>query len=126
MDDKNENERFTYTYSATQQAELKKIRQKYVPAEEDKMEHIRRLDQRVQDKGAMVSIVIGIIGVLMFGGGMSLCMVLRGVWFIPGIILGLLGLVVAAAAYPIYNRVIQREREKIAPEIIRLTDELMK
>ena len=31
-----------------------------------------------------------------------------------------------ALAYPMYNKVLERERERIAPEILRLADELMK
>ena len=47
-------------------------------------------------------------------------------WFIPCIIIGLVGIVIFAMAYPVYQKVLKKEREKIAPEIIRLTDELMK
>ena len=43
-----------------------------------------------------------------------------------GIITGVLGVILAALAYPVYSKVLKREREKIAPEILRLTDELMK
>ena len=60
------------------------------------------------------------------GVGMSCAMVWQGVLFIPGIIIGLAGIGLVAAAYPVYNYVTKKEREKIAPEIIRLTDELLK
>ena len=43
-----------------------------------------------------------------------------------GILIGIIGIVLVSVAYPIYNSIIKKEREKIAPEIIRLTDELMK
>ena len=43
-----------------------------------------------------------------------------------GIGIGIIGIVLVCMAYPIYNRTLKKEREKIAPEIIRLTDELMK
>ena len=43
-----------------------------------------------------------------------------------GVIIGIVGIVLVSLAYPIYNRTVKKEREKIAPEIIRLTDELMK
>ena len=43
-----------------------------------------------------------------------------------GIIIGIIGIVLVCVAYPIYNRIVKKEREKIAPEIIRLTDELIK
>ena len=74
----------------------------------------------------MISIVIGVLGTLIMGLGMSLAMVWQGMWFIPGIFIGLIGIGILAAAYPVYNHVIRKERERIAPEILRLTDELMK
>lgn len=117
---------FSYTYSAKEQEELKKIRKKYVPEEENKMEQLRRLDQSVTRKGTTISIITGVIGALILGVGMCCVMVWEGVWFVPGIIIGLIGMCVAGAAYPAYNYVTKKEREKIAPEIIRLTDELMK
>lgn len=126
MDNRNENEQFTYTYSAKEQAELKKIRQKYAPPEEDKMELLRRLDRRVYEKGTMAAIILGVIGALILGIGMCCAMIWQGVMFIPGIIIGIIGIVILAAAYPAYNHVTKKEREKIAPEILRLTDELMK
>lgn len=60
------------------------------------------------------------------GIGMCCAMVWQGIWFIPGIIVGLAGIGIIAAAYPVFNHVTKKEREKIAPEIIRLTDELLK
>lgn len=124
--DNQDKEKFSYTYSAKEQAEIKNIRKKYAPPEEDKMEQLRRLDAGVYQKAAIRSIIVGIIGALIMGIGMCCAMVWQGLWFIPGIIIGLIGMAVLALAYPIYQKVIKREREKIAPEIIRLTDELMK
>lgn len=122
----NQNEGFSYTYSAKEQEELKKIRQKYAPAEENKMDTIRRLDRNVQEKGTMASIIVGVVGSLLLGLGMCCCMVWQGLWFVPGVVIGLLGIGIVAVAYPTYNYVIKKEREKIAPEILRLTDELLK
>lgn len=119
-------EQFNYTYSAKQQDEVKRIRDKYVVQEEDKMEQLRRLDQSVTHKSTMYSIVVGVIGALVMGIGMSCAMVWQGVWFIPGIIIGIIGIALVGCAYPIYNHITKKEREKIAPEILRLTDELMK
>ena len=128
MDNKNRenSSAFNYTYSAGEQEELKRIRQKYAPPEEDKMELLRRLDRSVTEKGTVISIILGVLGTLIMGVGMCCAMVWQGVWFIPGIIIGLAGIGILASAYPVYNRVIKKEREKIAPEILRLTDELMK
>ena len=46
--------------------------------------------------------------------------------FISGIFIGLLGFAVLGLAYPLYTRTLEKERERIASEILRLTDELMK
>ena len=71
-----ENEAFCYTYSAKEQEEIKNIRKKYaVPeASEDKMERLRRLDKSVTDKATTKSLIVGIIGALIMGTGMSLVM----------------------------------------------------
>ena len=118
-------ETFSYTYSAKEQEEIKKIREKYVPKEADKMEQLRRLDAGVTQKGTAISLVVGIIGALILGTGMSMCMVWTEL-FVLGIIVGIVGIVMVSAAYPLYSYVTKKVREKIAPEIIRLTDELMK
>ena len=118
-------EKFSYTYSAKEQEEINRIRKKYM-AEENKMEQLRRLDAGVTEIATAVSIIVGIAGALIMGIGMCCAMVWQGIWFIPGIVIGLAGIVVVAMAYPIYQKILKKEREKIAPEIIRLTDELMK
>lgn len=125
--DNEKREKFEFTYSASQQEEVKKIREKYVVSEEEnKMEQLRRLDAGVVRKGTMVSLVVGILSALILGIGMCCCMVWGGSWFIPGIAIGVVGMVGVALAYPLYNRITQKERERVAPEILRLTDELLK
>lgn len=126
MENKNESEVFSYTYSAKEQEEVKQIRKKYMPKEADKMEQLRMLDRSVTRKGTAVSIVMGIIGALTLGIGMCCAMVWMGRWFVPGIVIGLVGIILASLAYPLYTHITQKEREKVAPEILRLTDELMK
>ena len=87
----NENKSFSYTYSANQQNEVKRIRDKYIIKEADKMEQLRRLDQSVTQKALMYSLIVGVIGALVMGMGMSCIMVWKGVMFIPGIIIGIIG-----------------------------------
>ena len=134
MEGKNTESSFKYTYSAKEQDEIKRIRQKYQSQEEDSMTRLRKLDASVTSKATVIALVLGIVGALIFGMGMSLIMtdlaVLLGMKgmtnIIVGIITGVLGVILAALAYPVYSKVLKREREKIAPEILRLTDELMK
>lgn len=126
MENKNEKDVFSYTYSAKQQDEVKRIRDKYVPKEADKMEQLRRLDRSVTQKGTVWSLAVGIIGALVLGIGMCCVMVWQETAMIPGIIVGAVGIVLVSLAYPLYRHITKKERERIAPEILRLTDELMK
>lgn len=129
-------EMFNYTYSAKEQDEIKAIRKKYAEPQdaEDKMALLRRLDAGVTGKAQAVSLIIGVIGALLLGVGMSLTMSdfskilgnLEDMAMLIGIIIGIVGIVLVSLAYPLYNRIVKKERKKIAPEIIRLTDELMK
>ena len=125
-----ENPSFEYTYSARRQQEVEQIRKAYLPKEEDKMEQLRRLHAVPMQKAQAAALAVGIIGALILGTGMSLCMTelgaaLGNLAMVIGIAVGLVGMVPVALAYPIYNRILKKEREKIAPEILRLTDELM-
>lgn len=124
MKEEEQNEVFEFTYSAEQQEEVRKIRRKYAPREEDKMERLRRLDAGVTRKGTAAAVTMGTVGALLLGVGMSCCMV----WglFAVGVLVGIVGILGMALAYPLYERITRKEREKIAPEILRLTDELMK
>ena len=136
MDNNKEQSGFSYTYSAKEQAELKKIREKYTaPTEtEDKMAHLRKLDASVTNTAQAVALVFGVIGTLILVLGMSLIMTdlaeilgsYRDMAMVIGIIIGITGGVLASLAYPIYNAIVKNKRKRIAPEIIRLTDELMK
>lgn len=117
---------FQYTYSAKEQAEIKRIRSKYIPKEENKMEQLQRLDASATQKATMYAIIVGVIGALIMGAGMSCCLVWTDALLIPGIVIGIIGMAVLAVAWPLYNRTLKKERERIAPEILRLTDELMK
>ena len=125
-----ENHSFDYTYCAAQQQEVENIRKKYLP-KEDKMEQLRKLHAIPTRKAQAAALSVGILGTLILGTGMSLCMTelagfLGGTAMLIGIPVGLVGLVLAALAYPLYNRVLTKQREKIAPEILRLSDALLK
>ena len=133
MENKN-NDGFSYTYSAREQAEIRKIREKYTNKEEDKMERLRRLDARVTEKAQIVSLVFGILGVLLLGLGMSFVMsdlsailgIYKNMAMPLGIMIGVIGGILVGLAYPMYHFIIKRERKKIAPDIIKLADELLK
>lgn len=136
MENNNEQSGFCYTYSAKEQEELKRLREKYTytSREESKMDRLRRLDASVTKKAQTVSLIFGVIGVLVLGFGMSMCMtdlgdmlgLHRDMAMVIGILVGIFGGIFVSFAYPMYNFILKRERKKKAPEILRLTDELMK
>lgn len=125
---------FSYTYSAKEQEEIRKIQQKYQPKEEQDIDRLRKLDAKVTKKATVVSLELGIVGALILGSGMSLIMTdlgnilgMQGITnIIVGLLVGSIGLVLVILAYPMYQKVLKKEREKIAPEILRLTGELIK
>ena len=126
-----ENNSFEYTYCAERQQKIEAIRKKYLPKEEDKMEQLRRLHSIPTQKAQAASIAVGVLGALILGTGMSLCMTELGAALehfamVIGVLAGLIGLIMVALAYPLFNYVLKKERKRIAPEILRLSDELLK
>lgn len=125
-----ENHAFEYTYSPQRQQEVEEIRKKYLPKEEDKLEQLRRLHAVPTRKAQASSLTMGILGALILGTGMSLCMTdlgaaLGSLAMVLGILVGLAGMVMVALAYPVYRCTLKKQREKIAPEILELTEELL-
>ena len=125
------NEEFRYTYSAQQQKEVEAIRNKYLPREETKMEQLRKLHAIPTQRAQAASLAVGMIGALILGTGMSLCLTnlgaaLGSLAMVIGIAVGLVGMALVALAYPLYNRVLAKQRARIAPQILDLTAELLK
>lgn len=120
----NKKEDFSYTYSAQEQEEVKRIREKYEPREESKIEQLRRLDESVTRPGRIISLILGVVGTLMLGLGM--CCVMEWNLFVLGIVIGIFGIVVVATAYPVYMQITKSRRQKLAPQILKLSEELMK
>lgn len=117
---------FEYTYSAPEQEEVKRIRDKYLPPDEreTKLERLRRLDAGITKKGTVCSLMLGIFSSLVMGIGMCCCMVWTEL-FVYGIVIGLVGMLGVALAYPLYKSITRKERERVTPEILKLTEELL-
>ncbi|MBQ8496553.1 MAG: hypothetical protein IJ489_03750 [Clostridia bacterium] len=117
---------FTYQYSSARNKEVENIRKKYLPKEENKMDVLRRMDNRIQTAGMMQGLTIGVIGCLIFGIGMCFGLdVFSGADWLS-ILFGALGIAVMIPAYPVYKHISRKTREKLTPEILRLSDEIMK
>lgn len=119
-------EGFSYNYSAGRQAEIDKIKEKYLPTkiseQESKLERLRKLDASCEGAAQAAGIGLGVIGTLIFGLGMSLFLSFG--YYIFGIVVGVVGIPLIIMAKPVYDKVLKAKREKAAPEIIRLSEEL--
>lgn len=112
-------------YSADAQREMDAIVAKYVkqdaPKQETPLDRMQKLDRAAESKAQIISLAVGIVAALVLGLGMS-CVLAWGQLAL-GILVGLVGLTGVIAAFPLYQKVLGQEREKIAPEIIRLSEE---
>ena len=111
---------------------VEKIRSQYTEQAHTELDELKALDVKVKRPACAFGYTYGSIGAVIMGAGMSLVMTDIGKVIgltsalVPGIIVGLAGLVLVALAYPIYVRTQKKERERIAPQILKLTDELLK
>lgn len=111
---------------------VEKIRTQYTEKEHTALDSLKRLDNQVKRPANVFAYVFGSISALVMGSGMSLVMTdlpaMLGISnpMVPGIVIGVLGLVMAIANYPIYKRILANRRKKYAAKIIALSDEIMK
>ena len=103
-------ESFRYAYSAKQQAEVRQIQDKYRSAARP---------------GRIAALTAGILGTLALGVGMCCTMVWAETMFFPGIAIGMAGIALLIAAHPLCRGITRRRRAKLAPEILKLTEELL-
>lgn len=105
-----------------ERAQAESIRRQYVNREQDKIEQLRRLDNKVKMPGRIMASLMGVVGALILGGGMSLIIVWENME--KGITLGIPGMIVALLAYPVYSFITGRRKKKYAEEIFKLSDEI--
>lgn len=121
-----ENNTFSYSYSAAKNKEVESIRKRYLPVEESKIEKLKRLDRKVQGAGIIESLCLGVIGALVFGVGICcfLDVFVAEAWLTA--LLMICGMLLMLPAYPIYRRIARKTKAKLTPEILRLSEEIMK
>ena len=126
-----DNDTFRMTYSAEEKDEIERIRDKYTEKKPDDMTRLKALDKESESIATMVSIIAGVVGILIFGTGLSLYLSelgdTLGEAVLPvSILVGLVGVILMVSAFPLYMHTLKKEREKRKDEILALADELMK
>ena len=110
---------------------VEKIRTQYVEKEHTQLDELKELDAKVKRPANVFAYTYGAVSAIIMGAGMSLVMTDLGAVFglenpvIPGVVIGIMGMIPVAMAYPTYRRILRSERQRIAPEILRLSDELL-
>jgi hypothetical protein len=120
--------KFSYSYSAPteeERREIASIRKDYLIHEQgdSKLERLRKLDKKVKTSPVILSVCLGVVGILVFGLGLSLC--LEWGIFIWGILLAAVGCVPMVFAYPAYKWLLAKNKAKYGEEIIKLSEELL-
>ena len=110
---------------------VEKIRTKYVEKKDSSLDELRKLDKKVKRPAEVFAYIFGSISALVMGAGMSLVMTDIGATIgladamIPGIAVGIVGLVMAVVNYPIYKGMINSRKKKYAPEILALSEKII-
>ena len=111
---------------------VQKIRTQYTEKENTRLEELKALDRKVKKPANVFAYVFGTVSAIVMGCGMSLVMTDIGTQLgmtetmMPGIAIGVTGLVLALFTYPIYKRILASRKKQYAPQIIALSDKLMK
>ena len=107
---------------------VQKIRSQYTEKESTQLDELKALDNKVKKPANTFAYVFGAIGTIVMGAGMSLVMtdIASEFGMVPGIVIGIVGMIMAIANYPIYKRILASRRQKYADEIIALSDKLLK
>lgn len=110
---------------------VQKIRTQYTEKENTELDVLRELDCKVKRPANVFSYVFGSIGAIIMGTGMSLVMTDVGAAvgienaMVPGIVIGVIGMILAIANYPVHKKILGSRRKKYADEIITLSDKIM-
>ena len=110
---------------------VQKIRTQYTDKEHTQIDALKALDKKVKKPANVFAIIFGSISVIIMGSGMSLVMTDIGANIgvaepmIPGVIVGIVGMVMVIVNYPIYKRILSARREKYADKIIALSNNIM-
>lgn len=111
---------------------VQKIRTQYVEKENTQLDSLKKLDAKVKKPANVFAYVFGSIAAIIMGSGMSLVMTEIGETvgianpMVIGIVIGVIGMLMAIVNYPVYKKILGLRRKKYADEIIALSDKIIK
>jgi putative exporter of polyketide antibiotics len=111
---------------------VQKIRTQYTEKEHTGLDKLKELDAKVKRPANVFAYIFGSISAIIMGSGMSLVMtdIAETVGIenpmLYGIVIGVVGMLMAIINYPIYKAILGSRRKKYADKIIALSDKIMK
>ena len=111
---------------------VQKIRSQYTEKEQTDLDELKALDKKVKKPADVFAYVFGSIAAIVMGSGMSLVMTDIGSTvgiaepMLPGIVIGVVGMLMAIVNYPIYKKLLGARRQKYADRILALSESIMK
>jgi hypothetical protein len=111
---------------------VQKIRSQYTEREHTELDALKALDAKAKKPAKVFGYTYGSIGTIVMGAGMSLVMTDIGAMLgmtdtlLPGIVIGIVGLVMVLTSYPIHKRILNSRKKKYASKIMELSDRIMK
>ena len=111
---------------------VQKIRTQYTERQHTELDALKALDAKVKKPAHVFAYIYGSFSAIVMGAGMSLVMTDIGAMIglsaamVPGIVIGIVGMGMALTTYPIYKKMLSNRKKKFAPQIMELSDRLMK
>lgn len=108
-----------------------KIRTQYMEKEATELDELRELDAKVKRPANIFSYIFGSFSAIVMGAGMSLVMTDIGSKIglsnamVPGIVIGVAGLAMAALTYPLYKKILDRRKKKYGEKILELSEKII-
>ena len=109
---------------------VQKIRSQYTEKQHTELDELKELDKKVKKPAVVFAYTLGSVGAIIMGAGMSLVMTDMGAAFgissiVPGIIIGIVGMVIAIINYPIYKNMLSKRKAAYSKQILELSEKLM-
>ena len=111
---------------------VQKIRSQYTETAHTELDDLKALDAKVKKPANLFGYTYGSISAIVMGAGMSLVMTDIGAkigltaTMVPGIAIGVLGMVMALSTYPIYKKILNARKKKYAHQIMEMSDRITK
>lgn len=111
---------------------VQKICTQYTEVKHTELDALKAMDTKVKKPANVFAYAYGSVGAIVMGAGMSLVMTDIGAMIGltatmgPGIAIGVVGMGMALTTYPIYKKVLGGRKKKFAPQIMELSEKLMR